>query len=93
MLALQNVQDIFAADVEAQLWDRKRFLSVILDFPVVTKDGLRLLFTGTYQLGQAISYLRELIPEYGDESGLQLFKEPFIFPRTGSESGSQVPPL
>lgn len=40
--------------------------SDLLDFPRLELEDLELLFTGTYQLGQAISYLGEMLDEQGN---------------------------
>lgn len=40
--------------------------SDLLDFPRLELEDLQLLFTGSYQLGQAISYLGEMLDEQGN---------------------------
>ena len=35
----------------------------LLDFPEMTEKEMKILFTGTYQLSQAISYLAEILDE------------------------------
>lgn len=58
-----------ALDAETERWSRRKTKFVkltsrdILDFPEMTENDLKIFFTGTYQLGQAISYLAELIDE------------------------------
>ncbi len=41
-----------------------------LDFPEISVNDLKILFTGTYQLGQAIAYLREIVHIDGDVSDI-----------------------
>lgn len=58
-------------EVEQKGWMRKKLpfqmfsSSDITDFPQLSESELKLLFTGSYQLGQAISYLAELLDENG----------------------------
>lgn len=60
-----------AEEVESNNWNRKTvpFQTMsskeILDFPKMTLDDLKIFFTGTYQLSQAVSYLAELLEEDG----------------------------
>ena len=37
----------------------------ILDFPQITEQNLKILFTGSYQLFQAVSYLAEMVAKDG----------------------------
>lgn len=50
----------------------------ILDFPELTLEDLEVLFTGSYQLAQAISYLGEMLEEDGTLSLKFLKEEPGI---------------
>ena len=60
-----------AEEVESNNWNRKTvpFQTMsskeILDFSKMTLDDLKIFFTGTYQLSQAVSYLAELLEEDG----------------------------
>ncbi|XP_058791020.1 uncharacterized protein LOC131664147 [Phymastichus coffea] len=60
-----------AEEAESGRWSRRKtkFMKLtsndILDFPEMTEEDLKIFFTGTYQLSQAISYLAELIDEEG----------------------------
>ena len=70
MHSQRNVQNTLAPEVEEKGWLRRKlpFKSVtsedILDFPETTERDLKILFTGTYQLAQAVSYLAEMIDTY-----------------------------
>lgn len=46
----------------------------LLDFPEMTEKDLKILFTGTYQLSQAISYLAEMVDKDG-KVNIQFLKE------------------
>ena len=46
----------------------------LLDFPELTKKDVKLLFTGSYQLSQAVSYLAEMMYDNGPIN-LQFVKE------------------
>ena len=67
MHSQRNVQNTLATEVEEKGWLRRKlpFKSVtsddILDFPEMTERDLKILFTGTYQLSQAVSYLAEMV--------------------------------
>lgn len=56
-----------SVEMEEKRWARRKTLfhdltaDKILDFPELTLDQLKLLFTGSYQLKQALSYLSELM--------------------------------
>ena len=67
----RNVQNTLATEVEEKRWLRRKlpFKSItsddILDFPEMTERDLKILFTGTYQLAQAVSYLAEMVDTDG----------------------------
>lgn len=48
--------------------------SDLLDFPELTQKDLKLLFTGSYQLKQAVSYLAEMIEKNDNEFNLFFLK-------------------
>lgn len=50
----------------------------LLDFPKLTLEDLEILFTGSYQIGQAVSYLDEMLDEHGNLSLKYLIEEPEI---------------
>lgn len=58
-----------AEEVETKHWNRRKIpfksmnSSDIMDFPEMTINDLEILFTGTYQLSQAVSYLAELMDD------------------------------
>lgn len=58
--------------VENENWHRKSKLfeklkaTDLADFPEITERDLKILFSGTYQLAMAISYLAEMLDEQGD---------------------------
>lgn len=70
-----NVENTLAEDVLNQNWNRRKkafhrlLASEVSDFPELSEEELIILFTGTYQLSQAISYLAELM---GKENDLQV---------------------
>lgn len=75
MMVIQDrVENSLAVEVETHHWNRRKvpykllLPSDILDFPEITEGDLKLLFTGSYQLSQAISYLAELMDEENDIS-------------------------
>ncbi|GAB1860852.1 SWIM-type domain-containing protein [Camponotus japonicus] len=71
MRVRKAVENTLAAEAEEKGWLRKKlvFQSIssedILDFPDMTITDLTILFTGTYQLSQAVSYLAEMIDTDG----------------------------
>lgn len=71
MIKKKNEDNNLAKKVEDEGWLRKKltFASVtssdIMDFPEMTDTDLKILFTGTYQFGQAISYLGEILNDNG----------------------------
>lgn len=80
MLAQKNVDNTLATEVEEKGWLRKRliFQSIssedLLRFPELTENDLQILFTGSYQYSQAISYLAEMLNEDGSLT-MQFVKE------------------
>ena len=67
MKAKNGMENTLALEVETNHWNRKRKIfhsinsNAILDFPELTIQELKLLFTGSYQLSQALCYLGEMI--------------------------------
>lgn len=80
MLAQKNVDNTLATEVEEKGWLRKRliFQSIssedLMRFPELTENDLQILFTGSYQYSQAISYLAEMLNEDGSLT-MQFVKE------------------
>lgn len=70
MHSQKDVQNTLATEVEENSWLRRKlpYKSVtsgdILDFPEMTERDLKILFTGSYQLGQAVSYLAEMVERW-----------------------------
>lgn len=71
MKTQRNVVNTLADEVEEKGWNRKKLpfenasSEDIIDFPELTEKDLKILFTGTYQLSQAISYLAEMMNDDG----------------------------
>lgn len=71
MKTRKDVENTLAADAEEKGWLRKKLVfqnissEDILDFPEMTIKDLKILFTGTYQLSQAVSYLAEMVDKNG----------------------------
>ena len=72
----QNLtENSLAIEAEQGRWSRRKtqFQTLtsadIEDFPEMTEEDLKIFFTGTYQLQQAISYLAEML---GDNDVLQI---------------------
>lgn len=69
MLEKVNVPNEFAEEVEEASWVRrtqpfqKLSFTDIVDFPEFDETQLKILFTGTYQLKQSVSYLGEILEE------------------------------
>ncbi|XP_058799408.1 uncharacterized protein LOC131668928 [Phymastichus coffea] len=69
MLSHRNTENTLAKEVEEAKWSRRatsfqKFNANDLDdFPEITKRSLKILFSGTYQLAMAISYLAEILDE------------------------------
>lgn len=59
-------------EVEKNGWLRKKLpfgtitSNDLTDFPELTENELKILFTGTYQLSQAVSYLSEMLDKDGN---------------------------
>jgi len=72
MKSRRNVENSLAEEVEAQHWNRRKtqFQQLtsadLLDFPELTERDLKILFTGSYQLSQAVSYLAEMMDQSGN---------------------------
>lgn len=64
-----SVENTLANIIETENWNRKRVIFQQLssrdlnDFPEMTENDLKVFFTGSYQLSQAISYLAEMMDE------------------------------
>lgn len=71
MLLKKNVNNDLAKVVEEKNWNRKKRIFTpltsndVVDFPELTERDLKILFTGSYQLSQTVSYLAELCTEDG----------------------------
>lgn len=71
MLVQKNKENTLAIEAEEKGWFRRKvcFKTVtsdsILDFPEMTLSDLKILFTGSYQLSQAVSYLAEMVDKDG----------------------------
>ena len=65
------VENTLANEAEENDWFRKKLIfetvssNDVLDFPEMTEKYLQILFTGSYQLSQAISYLAEILGNDG----------------------------
>lgn len=80
----RNKKNTLAERVETNNWNQKTlpFQKItsndLLDFPELTIEDLEFLFTGSYQLSQAISYLGEML-----ENGVLIIgflkQEPYVF--------------
>ena len=74
------MENTLAVEAETKRWSRRKSLFAslssndVLDFPELTEQDLKIFFTGTYQLKQAISYLAELMDE-NDQINLAYLKE------------------
>ena len=69
MLRMQNAPNTLGEEAAANNWNRvqRPWIDVtsdsIVDFPDLTEEQLKILFTGSYQLKQAVSYLAEMLDE------------------------------
>ena len=76
----KKIENTLAIEAEEKGWFRKKvvFQSIssndIFDFPEMTDKDLKILFTGSYQLSQAVSYLAEMMNEDGSLN-LQFVKD------------------
>ena len=61
------VENTLAYEAEEKGWFRKKLMfqsftsNDLLDLPELTEKYLKILFTGSYQLSQAVSYLAEMM--------------------------------
>ncbi|KYN27960.1 hypothetical protein ALC57_02637 [Trachymyrmex cornetzi] len=80
MRAKRDIENSLATEADEKGWWRKKlmFQSIssndILDFPEITERDLNILFTGSYQLSQAVSYLAEMVDK-DDKVNLQFLKD------------------
>ncbi|KMQ87194.1 protein disulfide-isomerase a6-like protein [Lasius niger] len=64
-----DIENTLAEEVENNNWSRKTvpFQKItsedLIDFPEMSERELKIFFTGTYQLSQAISYLAEMLDD------------------------------
>ncbi|XP_015125200.1 uncharacterized protein LOC107046987 [Diachasma alloeum] len=71
MKSRRTFENSLAEEAETQRWNRRKtqFQKLtsadLLDFPELTERELKILFTGSYQLSQAVSYLAEMMDEDG----------------------------
>jgi hypothetical protein len=71
MKEMKSVPNSLGDEVRANNWQavRRPWIEVnsdsVLDFPELNEADLKNLFTGTYQLSQALSYLAEMIDDDG----------------------------
>ncbi len=78
MLNMKNMANKFAVEVEEGSWNRKKLpfkplsRNDLLDFPEISLNDLKILFTGIYQLGQAIAYFGEIVCTDGDVSDMKV---------------------
>ncbi|XP_043287510.1 uncharacterized protein [Venturia canescens] len=69
MKSRKDQDNSLANEVEISRWARRKvpFTSIksddLLDFPEMTEKGLKILFTGSYQFSQAVSYLAEIMDD------------------------------
>lgn len=69
ILNFKGVENTLATEVEENHWLRRKLPFVrisstdVNDFPEMTQQDLKILFTGSYQYKQAISYLAEMMDE------------------------------
>lgn len=72
MKSKRNTENSLAEEAESGHWNRRKtqFQQLtsadLLDFPELTEKELKILFTGSYQLSQAVSYLAEMMDEDGN---------------------------
>jgi len=80
MRTRRDIENSLAIEAEEKGWLRKKIIfqnissDDILDFPEMTERDLKILFTGSYQLSQAISYLAEMVDKDG-KVNLQFVKD------------------
>ncbi|XP_008553228.3 uncharacterized protein LOC103575255 [Microplitis demolitor] len=74
MKSRMDIENTLSQEVQSQHWNRKKntlkclTASELLDFPRLTEDQLKILFTGSYQFSQAISYLAEIMDDQNNLS-------------------------
>ena len=72
MLLKRNVNNSLAIEAETKRWSRRKLpfqklsSTELMDFPEMTENDLKVLFTGSYQLSQAVSYLAEIMDDNGN---------------------------
>ncbi|KYM99014.1 hypothetical protein ALC62_10255 [Cyphomyrmex costatus] len=72
MLSSNQSENTLALEAETARWSRRPTTMTkvtsqeIVDFPEMTERDLKIFFSGTYQLGQAVCYLAELIDDSGN---------------------------
>lgn len=75
-----NIENTLAIEAIEGRWSRRKVpfrkltSDEIQDFPDLTEDDLKIFFTGTYQLHQAICYLAEMMNEQ-EEINLSYLRE------------------
>ncbi|EZA54576.1 hypothetical protein X777_05697 [Ooceraea biroi] len=79
MRVSKDIENTLAAEAEEKGWLRKKLIfqsisSDMSNFPEMTIKDLTILFTETYQLSQAVSYLAEMIDKDG-QIKVQYIKE------------------
>ncbi|KAI4482004.1 hypothetical protein M0804_009023 [Polistes exclamans] len=80
MESRNNTDNTLAEEVDKNGWQRKKlpFETIsscdLMNFPEMTEKDLKLLFTGSYQYKQAISYLAEMMDE-SDNITIQFVKD------------------
>ncbi|XP_057329865.1 uncharacterized protein LOC130670476 [Microplitis mediator] len=71
MNSKKDQDNTLASEVETNRWARRKVpfatitSDILTDFPELTKQELKILFTGSYQMSQAVSYLAEMMDENG----------------------------
>ena len=66
-----HLENTLANEAEEKGWFCKKIIfqsfssNHLLDFPELTEKDLKILFTGSYQLSQAVSYLVEMMKIMG----------------------------
>lgn len=80
MKARRHIENSLADEFEEKGWLRKKIMfqslssNDLLDFPEMTEKDLKILFTGSYQLSQAVSYLAEMVDK-DEKVNLQFVKD------------------
>ena len=71
MLLTKSYDNTLAKEIEKRNWNRKKIIykeltsADIDDLSEMTEHEMKVLFTGSYQLSQSVSYLAELVSEDG----------------------------